>query len=265
MPAEKSLAPLEQWRAAIASDSWKQAESFYAPAVEVVTAQGKNYGAAEDLNFWKSQGAAGLTLDVADIDHKQGPDTVKVTFEAEYKQKAPLGPSAIGVRTYYVVCAQLWQKRGNDWHIASTARGDPTRLKQPLALVPIFSDSADARSDIQKALARAKQQKKRVLLDFGANWCFDCHVLDTAFESRDIAPLLTKNFIVVHVDVGQYDKNLDLAQQYQIPLDQGIPALAVLSADGKLLYSSEHKEFEKARSMSPEEITDFLKQWRPGP
>jgi len=260
----QSFAPLEQWRAAIAAGNWKKAESFYAPEVEVVTAQGKNYGAAEDINFWQSQAPAALSLDVADVDHSQGPETAKVTFEAEYKQKAPLGPSATGSRTYYVVYAQIWQKRGAEWRIVSTAHGDPTRLKQPLVLVPIFSDTADAKADISRALVRAKRQSKRVLLDFGANWCFDCHVLDTAFESRDIAPLLQTNFVVVHVDVGQYDKNLDLAQQYKIPLNQGVPSLAVLSSGGKLLYSSQHKEFEKARSMSPEEITDFLRQWKPG-
>lgn len=260
----QSFAPVEQWRASIAAGNWKQAESFYAPPVEVVTAQGKNYGAAEDINFWRGQGPAALALDVADVDHSQGLDKAKVTFEAEYKQKAALGPSATVLRTYYVVCAQLWQKHGAEWRIVSTAHGDPTRLKQPLVLVSIFSATADAKADISRALARAKRQNKRVLLDFGANWCFDCHVLDTAFESRDIAPQLKKNFVLVHVDVGQYDKNLDLAQQYQIPLNQGIPSLAVLSSGNKLLYSSQHKEFEKARSMSPEEITEFLSKWKPG-
>ncbi|HEV2112697.1 MAG TPA: thioredoxin family protein [Terriglobales bacterium] len=259
-----SFAPLEQWRAAIAAGNWKQAQSFYAPAVEVVTAQGKSYGAAVDVNFWKDQGAAGLALDVADVDHSQGPDTAKITFEAEYKQKAPLGPRASGLRAFYVVCAQVWQRRGTGWRIVSTAHGDPTRLKQPLVLIPIFSATADARADIRQALTRATRQNKRVLLDFGANWCFDCHVLDTAFESSAIRPLLQKNFVVVHVDVGQYDKNLDLAQQYQIPLQQGVPALAVLNAEGKLLFSSQHKEFEKARSMSSEEIVAFLNQWKPG-
>jgi thiol-disulfide isomerase/thioredoxin len=260
----QSFAPLEQWRAAIAAGNWKQAETLYTPAVEVVTAQGKNYGAAEDINFWKSQGPAALSLDVAEVDHSQGPDTAKVTFEAEYKQKAALGPSATVLRTYYVICTQLWQEHSAEWRIVSTAHGEPARLKQPLVLVPIFSDTADAKADISRALVRAKQQNKRVLLDFGANWCFDCHVLDTAFESRDIALLLQRNFVVVHVDVAQYDKNLDLAQRYRIPLNQGIPSLAVLDPSGKLLYSSEHKEFEKARSMSPEEITDFLSKWKPG-
>ena len=262
--APLSFAPLEQWRAAIASSNWKRAESLYAPAVEVVTAQGKSYGATEDIDFWKSRGAAALTLDVADVDHSQGPDTTKITFDAEYKQKAPLGPRASSLRTSYVVCAQVWQKQGAEWRIVSTAHGDPTRLKQPLVLIPIFSATADARADIRQALTRAKRQNKRVLLDFGANWCFDCHVLDTAFESSDVRPLLQKNFVVVHVDVEQYDKNLDLAQQYQIPLQQGVPALAVLNAEGKLLFSSQHKEFEKARSMSSEEIVAFLNQWKPG-
>jgi len=263
-PSSQSFAPLEQWRVAIAARDWKQAESVYAPAVEVVTAQGKNYGPAEDINFWKSQGGAALTLDVADVDHKQWPDLAKITFEAEYKQKVALGLSATVLRTYYVVCVQLWKQQGGEWRIVSTAHGEPARLRQPLVLAPIFSDNADAKTEIQHALERAKKLNKRVLLDFGANWCFDCQVLDAAFESADIAPLLQRNFVIVHVDVGQFDKNLDQAKLYQIPLQKGIPAIAVLNADGHLLVSTKDKEFEKARSMTPEEIEDFLNRWKRG-
>jgi len=69
------------------------------------------------------------------------------------------------------------------------------------------------------------------------NWCYDCHVLDAAFHSKEIAPFVNENYYVVHVNVGDYDKNLDLAKKYEIPLEKGVPSLAVLDPDGKLVVS----------------------------
>lgn len=262
----QSFAPLQQWRTAVASGNWKQLETFYAPDVQVITAQGKSRGAAEEINFWKQQAPAGLALDIAETDRSQGTAEVKVTFEAEVKQKAALGPSASVLRTFYVTCAQLWQKQGDTWRIVWAGHSDPARLKQPIKLNPnLYAANANARQDIKQALARAKKQSKRVILDFGANWCYDCHVLDLAFHHPEIEPLLEKNYILVHVDVGKYDKNLDLAKLYNVPLNKGVPALAVLNAEGKVLFSQQQGEFEAARRMSPDDIAAFLDKWKPGP
>ena len=42
----------------------------------------------------------------------------------------------------------------------------------------IYSDTADAHHDIAQALVTAQHEHKRVILDFGGNWCIDCQVLD---------------------------------------------------------------------------------------
>jgi hypothetical protein len=73
------------------------------------------------------------------------------------------------------------------------------------------------------------------------------------------AELLAKFYIVVHVDIGHIDHNLSIANKYHVPFGKGVPALAVLDANGKLLYSEREKEFEHT---SPEAITTFLKRWR---
>ena len=67
---------------------------------------------------------------------------------------------------------------------------------------------------------------------------------------------------LVHVDVGQGDKNQDLMDQYQVPMKRGIPAIAVLDASGRLLYSQKNGEFERARAMGPEDLLEFLNKWK---
>jgi thiol:disulfide interchange protein len=127
----------------------------------------------------------------------------------------------------------------------------------------IYPDPAQARVDLAAALKTAAQSHKRILLDFGGNWCPDCQVLDLYFHDATNRPLLEAGFILVHVNIGREDANLDLAGQYQVPLAKGVPALAVLSERGKLLYSQKGGEFEAMRRMDSSAVTAFLRQWKP--
>src|SRR5256885_16709970 len=115
-----------------------------------------------------------------------------------------------------------------------------------------------------EALASAAKTHRRVILVFGGNWCYDCHALDAAFRSAEIAPIVNKNFVVVHVNIGEYDKNLDLAEKYDVPLKRGVPASAALGSVGTLLYSQKQGEFESAKRISKEDVVAFLEKWKPG-
>ncbi len=128
---------------------------------------------------------------------------------------------------------------------------------------PLYDENANARADIRSAVSQARKEHTHVVLDFGGNWCLDCHVLEKAMEQPELAPIVRKNFIVVHIDVGRFDKNLDIAEEYHVPLNKGVPALAVLDANGKLLYAQEQGEFEGARRLSLDTIKAFFEQWRP--
>jgi len=127
----------------------------------------------------------------------------------------------------------------------------------------IYPPAAAARADLAAALSTAAATHKRVILDFGGNWCTDCHVLDLYFHDAANEPLLEAGYILVHVNIGRLNENLDIAARYQIPLDRGVPALAVLGEHGDLLYSQKTGEFEAMRGMQSSAVTDFLVHWRP--
>ena len=129
----------------------------------------------------------------------------------------------------------------------------------------IYSDTADAHHDIAQALVTAQHEHKRVILDFGGNWCIDCQVLDIYFHQQPNLELLQNNFVLVHVNIGRYDRNFDVAAKYGIPLEHGVPKLAVLDARGKLLYGQVKGEFKSMSRMDPSSVTEFLNQWKPKP
>jgi thioredoxin 1 len=146
--------------------------------------------------------------------------------------------------------------------VNSAAQFKRVPLQAPAQPNPqLYRADANAAQDIHRALATAAKQHKNVLLDFGGNWCIDCHVLENAFHQPRIAPLLNSNYIVVHVDVGKYEKNLDLAKKYHVNLEKGVPSLAVLDAQGKVLYGT--SDFERARMMSEDDVIQFLDKWKP--
>jgi thiol:disulfide interchange protein len=126
----------------------------------------------------------------------------------------------------------------------------------------IYPEPAQARADLAAALKTAAAQHKRILLDFGGDWCPDCQALDIYFHDATNRPLLEANFILVHVNIGHMDANVDLAAEYQVPLRRGVPALAVLDEHGQLLYSQKNGEFEDMRNLTSQDLTKFLLQWK---
>jgi thiol:disulfide interchange protein len=123
----------------------------------------------------------------------------------------------------------------------------------------LYSETADASADIATAMVQGRREHKRILLDFGANWCGDCQVLDYYYQQSPNAELLAKYFIVVHIDTGHVDHNVDVAKKYHVPIAHGIPSLAVIDAHGNLLYAEHEKEFEHT---SKEAITALLTRWK---
>ncbi len=127
----------------------------------------------------------------------------------------------------------------------------------------IYPDPSQAKADLSAALKAASASHKRVLIDFGGNWCGDCQVLDIYFHNPENRPILDANFVLVHVNIGHMDENVDIAEHYGIPLKKGVPALAVLNSDGKLLFSQRAGQFESMRRMESNTVTQFLVQWKP--
>ncbi len=257
--SQPAFPPLEQWKAAVISGKAAALQALYSsnPPAQVATAAGAS-SVTSEVAFWTGFKARRMNLSVIQSESPQ-TGVQQVIFEAEIYTSAGRGG-----RTQYVSEGQLWQMQGGQWRIVGMKRSDATKLQQPTSTSKvIYAPGVDAHEEIKHALELAGKAHKRVLVVFGANWCYDCHVLDLAFHRSDVAGVLQQNFEVVHVDVGEGDKNQDIMQQYEVPMKRGIPAVAVLDSNGKLLYSQKGGEFEKARALAPEDVLQFLNKWKP--
>ncbi len=132
----------------------------------------------------------------------------------------------------------------------------------PFTKKHLYDEQVDPHKEVATAFQTAKREHKRVLLDFGGDWCGDCQVLDIFFHQAPNDALLAKNFVVAHVYIGHIDQNLDIPEKYGVGIKKGVPALAVVEASGKTVYA-QNGEFEDMRHMDSGAVTAFLERWKP--
>lgn len=135
------------------------------------------------------------------------------------------------------------------------------QLKQPLPYP--YDENANARAQIAKASALAKQQHKLLLIDFGGNWCADCRLLAGTMELPEVKAFVAKHYVEVTVDVGRFNKNLDIWQSYGQPARPvGVPAVLVVDPRNRKLVNKGHETaLADARQMNPQALADWLASW----
>ena len=135
----------------------------------------------------------------------------------------------------------------------------PTPLPFP------YDASADANRDVDAALARAKSEHKLALIDLGGNWCGDCRVLAGLMQLPEMKAFIDAHYVVVGVDVGRFNKNLQIPDRWNATKDMkssGVPALLIVDPEtNKLVDAGRIAALEDARHMTPQAIADWLAQW----
>jgi thioredoxin family protein len=253
-----SFVPFQQWMAAVLTGDAAELKALYSkdPPAQI-RVKSVMHDASADTDFWLGLKVRNMKVEMVRLLIR--PDRANLIFRADVLTGLPDG------KTLSVTDDQIWMKQGDQWRLVAAERTDAPPLKHPSDMKKdIYPANADAHIEIKEAEERAVKAHKRLLLVFGANWCFDCHVLDLAFQRPDLAPIVAASYEIVHVDLGPDEhKNADLVRQYEIPLDKGIPAIAIADSDGKLVISQKNGEFEDARVLTPEVLAEFLNKWKP--
>ena len=121
-----------------------------------------------------------------------------------------------------------------------------------------YDENADALDSISKALKIAELENKYVLLQMGGNWCPDFRTLGEYFSRPDIKEWLDDRAILVSVDVGEWNRNLDIVEEYGNPISEGIPALVLLNSENEVIFATLAGELASARSMSKNDLIVWL-------
>jgi thiol-disulfide isomerase/thioredoxin len=133
-------------------------------------------------------------------------------------------------------------------------------LHQPLPLP--YDEQADASRQVAQAKARARAEGKKLLIDLGGNWCPDCRVLAGVIALPEVEAFVRRHYVVVTVDIGRMDRNLQVPQHYGMGRLEGVPAVLVVDPKTDRLVNAGHIfALADARHMTPQALADWLAQW----
>lgn len=137
-----------------------------------------------------------------------------------------------------------------------------TSLRQlPTPLPYPFDPRADAEAQVAAGAAKARASGKLLLIELGGDWCGDCRILAAVMRLPEVAAFVDKHYVVVPVDVGRIDRNLQIARRYGVKRVEGVPALLVVDGRGRLVDAGHVAALADARSMAPQALADWLARW----
>jgi thiol-disulfide isomerase/thioredoxin len=128
-----------------------------------------------------------------------------------------------------------------------------------------YDEAANADAAVAKARARALARHRLLLIDLGGNWCGDCRVLAGTMALPEVKAFVDAHYEVVTVDVGRFDKNLQIPARYGIQGRlEGVPSLLIVDPRRDHLLDSGHvAALADARHMDPQSLADWLARWTP--
>jgi thioredoxin-related protein len=133
----------------------------------------------------------------------------------------------------------------------------------PYYVVAEYDETRDPALDLETAVARARDEGKRILVEVGGEWCGWCKRLDLYIHDHPaISHGLEEGFLIVKVNFSREDENEEFLGQY--PDIKGYPHIFVLESDGTLLHSQNTGDLEEGSSYNEEALLTFLNAWTPG-
>jgi thiol:disulfide interchange protein len=125
-----------------------------------------------------------------------------------------------------------------------------------------FDPLRDPAADLKTAIASAKKNGKRIILDVGGEWCVWCHILDEYIAANpDIAEILNDNYVWLKINMSEENENKEFLSAY--PPIKGYPHLFVLETDGTFLHSQDTAPLETRKSYDEMLFKNFLIKWAP--
>jgi len=138
-----------------------------------------------------------------------------------------------------------------------------TMAELPIVEKHVYDEDANADKVVDDALARAKKNKKLLLIDLGGNWCPDCIILHNLMEVPEMKKFVDTHYEVALVDVGRFDKNAQIGARYGYNTRlKGVPTVLVVDpSTNKVINGDRVFALSTARSQSPQDLADYLAHW----
>jgi thioredoxin-related protein len=128
----------------------------------------------------------------------------------------------------------------------------------------LYHPLANAKADITRVIAKAKAEKKHVLIQAGGNWCGWCIEFNRFIHAdKQLDSVLNASFVVYHLNFSPQNKNYDIFKQYGFPNRFGFPVFLILNAEGQLIHTQNSSYLELGKSYDAKKVKEFFVSWTP--
>ena len=118
-------------------------------------------------------------------------------------------------------------------------------------------DSLQLDEFIDLSISKGKQP----VVIFGGNWCPDCRILEGTLAMPTIKKFLQQHYQIMHIDIGRYDRNMELMNHLNIEPKKGVPRVVILDFKKNIVNSSTSSEWTTARDRKEQEIYDYFQKF----
>lgn len=118
-------------------------------------------------------------------------------------------------------------------------------------------DSLQLDEFIDLSISKGKQP----VVIFGGNWCPDCRILEGTLAMPTIKKFLQQHYQVMHIDIGRYDRNMELMDHLNIESKKGVPRVVILDLEKNIVNSSTSSEWTTARDRKQQEIYNYFQKF----
>lgn len=128
----------------------------------------------------------------------------------------------------------------------------------------LYHPLENAKKEIAAAVAKAKKEKKHVMIQAGGNWCSWC-IEFNRFTTNDkqMDSAINVDYIVYHLNYSPQVKNAEIFKEYGFPNRFGFPVFLILDGNGKLIHTQNSSYLEEAKSYNKRKVMEFFREWRP--
>lgn len=131
----------------------------------------------------------------------------------------------------------------------------------PTPLPRAYDERADAHADLAAAQARARAEHKRLLIDLGGNWCGPCRIFAAVMALPEVRGFVDEHYVVVAIDVGRFDRNLDIPAAFGVRAVTGIPTVLIVDERGRVLNRQHLDDVTADENMTPQRMANWLARW----
>lgn len=183
--------------------------------------------------------------------------TACTTQAIETDDTPPLSTEIVAATTQaaYKGEAHEGESHASDTHSSDTHSDEAHDEPRP------YDAEADAEIDVNHTLVAAKEQGKLGLLVFGANWCHDSRALAAHFETPRFQTLLSEHYEMTYVDVGQKNRNIELAQTFGVEDIVGTPTVFITNSDGTVLNLETAPTWRNAASREVDDVFEYFESF----